>query len=183
MKAWEVLQVRESKGPCQRRSLAAAFHLKLPSYHLHWRVVVRSSDLPHLCMSQISLGRFSNSWNRIIGIYSVAFETTIKESLWTYHGSPSDTTQRCDLPGKIWIKIKLGGDKGPSRFIHVISHLQPQGTQFCPEYLHLAFQAGDTISNLRVALDPYQKKVNRIENLTWRQECHNTWLLSTESEH
>ena len=77
MKAWEVLQARESQGPCQRSSLAATFHLKLPCFHVHWRVVARSSDLPHLYMSQISRGRFSNYWNRMTGIYSVTFVTNI----------------------------------------------------------------------------------------------------------
>ena len=59
------------------------------------------------CVCPRSLGRFSNSWNRIIGIYSVAFETTIKEILWTYHGRSSDITQRCDLPWKILSRSSL----------------------------------------------------------------------------
>ena len=70
-------------------------------------------------------------------------------------------------PGQIW--IKLGGDKGGSsmKMSFQICNLRAPNSvkNTC---IFAAFQAGDTITNLHVALDRYQEQVNRIESLTWR---------------
>ena len=69
--------------------------------------------------------------------------------------------------GQIW--IKLGGDKGGSsmKMSFQICNLKAPNSvkNTC---IFAAFQAGDTITNLHVALDRYQEQVNTIESLTWR---------------
>jgi len=70
-------------------------------------------------------------------------------------------------PGKIW--IKLGGDKGGSSMKMLLQICNLKAPNFVKNTcIVAAFQAGDTITNLHVALNRYQEQVNRIESLTWR---------------
>ena len=68
---------------------------------------------------------------------------------------------------EVW--VKLGGDKGGSSFkmnfqlLHVINPNSIHNT--C---VFLAFQAGDSIFNLNVALDRYKDQVEDLQESAWK---------------
>ena len=68
---------------------------------------------------------------------------------------------------EIW--IKLGGDKGGGSFkltfqiVNVKHPNSPNNT--C---ILLAFQAGDTYTNLKIALEPYKMQITQLQRTTWR---------------
>jgi hypothetical protein len=68
---------------------------------------------------------------------------------------------------EIW--LKLGGDKGGGSFkmaFQIVNVPNPNSIQntcvFC------CFEAGDSITNLHVALDRFQPQVEKLKGMKWR---------------
>ena len=68
---------------------------------------------------------------------------------------------------EIW--IKLGGDKGGSTFklsIQILNVKHPNSKK--NSCVVAMFEAGDSITNLHIALDRYSEQVSGLQKLVWR---------------
>ena len=70
-------------------------------------------------------------------------------------------------PEEIW--VKLSGDKGGESFkmsLQVVNTPHPNSVQ--NTCVFAAFEASDSVTNLKVALARYHEQVNRLQNESWR---------------
>ena len=78
----------------------------------------------------------------------------------TWHGGIIPTEE-------VW--IKLSGDKGGESFkmsLQIVNTPHPNSIQ--NTCVFAVFEAGDTVTNLKVALGRYKEQVKRLQNESWR---------------
>ena len=89
--------------------------------------------------------------------YHYTITVTIRLYNLTWHNNA--------IPGdEIW--VKFGGDKGGNSFkfiFQIVNILHPHNT--C---VVLAFQAGDSYINLKVALELYRSQITVLQTTQWR---------------
>lgn len=70
-------------------------------------------------------------------------------------------------PDEVW--VKLSGDKGGESFkmsLQIVNTPHPNSIQ--NTCVFAAFEASDSVINLRVALGRYREQVKRLQNESWR---------------
>ena len=65
--------------------------------------------------------------------------------------------------------MKLGGDKGGDSFKMSLQLANvPHPNSIHNTFVFCCFQAGDSVTNLHVALDSYRKQVDDLSAMTWQ---------------